>query len=128
MPESPKFLLIKGKHDEALNVLRTIYRHNSGKKQPEFPVKKITIEESIPIIKSDGKNVLRTIWEQTAPIMSPPFLLNTLHMVLVVFIIAGVASGLFMWTPLILNDLLSFHNPSMTLCQSLNMKNEIKYK
>lgn len=128
MPESPKFLLIKGKHDEALNVLKTIFRHNTNKNRSEYPVKKIIMEESIPIIKTSGKDIISIIWEQTAPIFRQPFLLNTFHMVLVAFILAGLSAGIFMWIPFIFNDLLSYHEPSFSLCQSLNKGIEIKYK
>lgn len=128
MPESPKFLLVKGKHEEALKVLQTIFKYNTNRNRNEYPVKKIIVEESIPTIKTGGKNILSIIWEQTAPIFRQPFLLNTFHLVLVAFILAGTSAGLFMWIPFIFNDLLSYHKPSMTLCQSLNVGNEIKYK
>lgn len=38
-PESPKFLLAKGKSEEALNVLRKIYAVNTGHKECEYPVR-----------------------------------------------------------------------------------------
>lgn len=128
MPESPKFLLVKGKHDEALIVLKTIFRYNTKKHSDEYPVKKIIIEESVPILKISGKNILSIVWEQTAPIFRQPFIINTFHMVLVGFILAGISAGLFMWIPFIFNDLLSYHKASMTMCQALNIGNEIKFK
>lgn len=128
MPESPKFLLVKGKHDEALQVLQTIFKYNTNRSPDEFPVKKIIVEESTPILKTGGKNILSIIWEQTAPIFRPPFLINTFHLVLVAFILAGTSAGLFMWMPFLFLDLLAYHQPSMTLCQSLNVGYEHKYK
>lgn len=37
-PESPKFLLSQGRHDEAMEVLRTMYAANKGKSPADFPV------------------------------------------------------------------------------------------
>lgn len=37
-PESPRFLILKGRHDEALNVLRKIYSLNTGKDPGTYPV------------------------------------------------------------------------------------------
>ena len=37
LPESPKFLLTKGKHDETINCLKYVYRWNN-KTDDEFPV------------------------------------------------------------------------------------------
>lgn len=128
MPESPKFLLFKGKHDEALMVLQTIFRYNTNRKRDDYPVKKIIIEETTPSIKTSEDGIFSIIWKQTTPLFREPFRLKTFHMVLVAFLLAGIASGLFMWIPFIFNDLLSYHKPSMTLCQSLNIRNQIKYK
>lgn len=38
-PESPKFLWTMGKSDEALNILKNIYKHNIGKDPETFPVR-----------------------------------------------------------------------------------------
>lgn len=37
-PESPKFLLSRGKPDEALKVLQTMYAYNKKKSREDFPV------------------------------------------------------------------------------------------
>lgn len=36
--ESPKFLASRGRHEEALQVLKSIYACNTGKKGDDFPV------------------------------------------------------------------------------------------
>ncbi|VVD03855.1 unnamed protein product [Leptidea sinapis] len=43
-PESPKFLLSRGKHVESLQVLGNIYARNSGKSPIEYPIKQLKIE------------------------------------------------------------------------------------
>lgn len=42
-PESPRFLILKGRHDEALNVFKKIYSLNTGKDPDTYPVIYITI-------------------------------------------------------------------------------------
>lgn len=45
LPESPKFLLAIGKQDEALAVLRRVYRINTGKREEVCPVSPVYIKE-----------------------------------------------------------------------------------
>lgn len=37
-PESPRFLILKGRHNEALNVFKKIYSLNTGKDPDTYPV------------------------------------------------------------------------------------------
>lgn len=37
-PESPKFLMSRGRNDEAMAVFRRIYRINTGRTENEYPV------------------------------------------------------------------------------------------
>ncbi|CAG9785740.1 unnamed protein product [Diatraea saccharalis] len=46
-PESPKFLVSQGKHDEALEVLRTMYAANKGKSRDDFPVRVSLLNSNI---------------------------------------------------------------------------------
>lgn len=47
LPESPKFLLSRGKYDKAMSVFRGIYVTNTGKPGEEYPVKQLVIDESL---------------------------------------------------------------------------------
>ncbi|XP_048477559.1 putative transporter svop-1 isoform X3 [Plutella xylostella] len=46
--ESPKFLLTRGRADEALEVLRSIYETNTGYPRESFPVASLKVREDIP--------------------------------------------------------------------------------
>lgn len=46
LPESPKFLISSGRHEEALEVFRGIYLMNTGRSKEEYPVKQVIVEES----------------------------------------------------------------------------------
>lgn len=37
-PESPRFLILKGRHDEALEIFKKIYSFNTGKDPNTYPV------------------------------------------------------------------------------------------
>lgn len=41
LPESPKFLMSIGKNEEALNVMRMVYKLNTGKPVETYPVSKL---------------------------------------------------------------------------------------
>ncbi|XP_044761383.1 synaptic vesicle glycoprotein 2B-like [Coccinella septempunctata] len=46
LPESPKFLMSVGKHEEALEVFRRIYSLNSGFPPENYPIKELVKEET----------------------------------------------------------------------------------
>lgn len=47
LPESPKFLISSGRHDDALEVFKGIYLMNTGKSKEEYPVKQILVNEVV---------------------------------------------------------------------------------
>lgn len=62
LPESPKFLIMQGRQDKALNILRNIFVTNTGKTKDYYPVKELLIDEKfmMPVMVStnvDGKNI-----------------------------------------------------------------------
>lgn len=47
LPESPKFLLSRGKYDRAMAVFRGIYTTNTGRPGDQYPVHQLIIDESL---------------------------------------------------------------------------------
>lgn len=45
LPESPKFLIMQGRHEKALNILQTIYATNTGRSKECYPVKELLVDE-----------------------------------------------------------------------------------
>lgn len=45
LPESPKFLISSGRHEEALEVFQGIYMMNTGKSKELYPVKQLLVDE-----------------------------------------------------------------------------------
>ncbi|XP_013166756.1 PREDICTED: synaptic vesicle glycoprotein 2A-like [Papilio xuthus] len=83
LPESPKFLMSRGRNAEALEVFRKIYKMNTGKSKEQFPVTRLVEERS----QEQGRGVaaLRGGAAQLAPLFRPPhapwlLLMCTIHM------------------------------------------------
>ncbi|CAH0723972.1 unnamed protein product, partial [Brenthis ino] len=100
--ESPKFLISKGQHEEALDVLKKIYAFNTGDKADNFPVKKL-IDEGDQNTKQEF--FLKAIWQQTTALLKPPLLKVTLKLFYLVVIIYMTGSGFILWLPYIMNNL-----------------------
>lgn len=47
LPESPKFLLSRGKHEKAMAVFRGIYTANTGKPGNQYPVQTLIIDDRL---------------------------------------------------------------------------------
>ncbi|XP_017783612.1 PREDICTED: synaptic vesicle glycoprotein 2B-like [Nicrophorus vespilloides] len=128
LPESPKYLIARGKCQEALEILKTMYAVNTGNPRDEFPVTEIKSEEDLESnLKIDG--VLTTMWKQTAPLFQTPYLLKTLMVCFLQFGTFFSSSGLIMWFPELLNQMTIFasNNPGrpIQLCTSVAYSNYI---
>ncbi|XP_026727106.1 synaptic vesicle glycoprotein 2A-like [Trichoplusia ni] len=82
LPESPKFLMSRGRNEEAMAVFRTIYRLNTGKPAEEYPVKVLVEEKNEQ--QGRGLAALKGGCAQLAPLFRPPhvqwlFLMCTIH-------------------------------------------------
>ncbi|CAG4946184.1 unnamed protein product [Colias eurytheme] len=103
--ESPKFLLSRGQHDQALEVLKKIYACNTGLGSESFPVKKLIDEQEQT--SNQEESFLRVLWQQTAALFRPPLLSVTLKLFYLVTIIYMTGSGFILWLPYIMNNLFS---------------------
>uniref|UniRef100_H3AW06 Synaptic vesicle glycoprotein 2B n=1 Tax=Latimeria chalumnae TaxID=7897 RepID=H3AW06_LATCH len=116
MPESPRFLLEVGRHDEAWMILKNIHDTNMrAKGTPEvvFTVSNIKtpkqIDEFIEIQSSTGKwyqrwlvrimTELKKVWENVLHCFSAKFRKNTVFMAVVWFTMAFSYYGLTVWFP-----------------------------
>lgn len=115
LPESPKFLLAQGKHDEALKVLENIYQQNK-KTRSAFPIPSIILNELLIKTTSVQPSFVRQVWDQTSPLFKSPLLSSTLRASFVMFSLFASSSGFFMWTPDILNKLLDYRGQNYTVC------------
>ncbi|KAJ2947316.1 hypothetical protein O0L34_g17029 [Tuta absoluta] len=101
--ESPKFLASRGRHEEALEILKKIYACNSGDRADNFPVKRLITEQ-------EGQTMMhvsffRSLWLQTVPLFQAPLLKDTLKLFYLVAVIYLTGSGFILWLPYIMNNL-----------------------
>ncbi|KAI5635149.1 major facilitator superfamily domain-containing protein [Phthorimaea operculella] len=96
--ESPKLLASIGKTDEALEVLRKIYRRNGGK--GEYSVKALSVEEEACPSKD---SFLRTLVKQTVPLFKPPLLWPTMKLYYLLALSAATNNVFLMWYPMVVN-------------------------
>nr|CAD7403315.1 unnamed protein product [Timema cristinae] len=118
-PESPKFLMESGRHDEAMGVFKRMYQGNSGEPQDNYPVKSLMPKElkgrtkSIISIESQRsqrdvgdlksasgfKVLFAEIWDQTKALCKPPHLKNTVLTCAVQFGLTSSYFTLMVWFP-----------------------------
>ncbi|XP_045496513.1 organic cation/carnitine transporter 7-like [Colias croceus] len=120
--ESPKFLMMKGKENEALNVLAHIFSFNTGLDPDEYKVtslKKSADDRS----KADGQSCESGKKSKTSAIdlLKPP---HVQWLLLIGFLMLGLFSllnGLFLFTPHTINTLMrQSANETASICKALD--------
>ena len=127
LPESPKFLLAQEKHDEALQILRNIYRRNKNT-ESAFPVDKIWLDEFVVKKQTEKPTFFRQVWKQTSPLFKSPLLVDTLRTSFIMFSLFAASSGFFMWMPTILNKLIDYRGQNYTVCHVIDEVVTMKQK
>ncbi|XP_052900101.1 synaptic vesicle glycoprotein 2B-like [Anopheles moucheti] len=112
MPESPKYLLSRGREAETVAVLHSIYRWNSSRRDPPLVLTGVLPETEAEQTKvrreeaANGKSVaavLKQMWHQTAPLFMGTYLKRTVIICVLQFGIFFTSSGMYMFFPDILN-------------------------
>lgn len=119
LPESPKFLLAQGRHDDALKILEDIYRRNRNT-VAAYPIHRITLNEALVKRDSEDLPFFRQVWQQVNPLFKSPLLTNTLRTSFIMFSLFAASSGFFMWTPDILHKLLDYRDQNYTVCHVID--------
>ncbi|XP_037932067.1 synaptic vesicle glycoprotein 2B-like [Teleopsis dalmanni] len=134
LPESPKYLLAKGKPENAIEVLKYMHhvntKHFKALSKVEFKIGKLLSEDYVMPNKSlDGKNfVIRfliSMWQQTSLLFMREHLRKTFICCLLQFVIFFTAYGILMWFPYILNTITQYkkhHSEPKTLCEILSYR------
>lgn len=85
LPESPKFLLIQGRTEEAMEIFRHIYSTNTNKDKSEYPVKYLIYDDLISttnkpkkIVKGKYRNMLNNIIDNSKQLFISPILKFTI--------------------------------------------------
>ncbi|GLV32007.1 uncharacterized protein CBL_07766 [Carabus blaptoides fortunei] len=134
LPETPKFLMTKGKYDKALELFRKIYSVNTGKDPDTYPITELqdetydTSDHHLDKNGVDSRNRLTKfvdILETIKPLFFPPYLCKTFLMCGIFF--GGLLSGNTwrLWLPQLFTTMDEYsqaHNytSDATLCEMLD--------
>ena len=132
LPESPKFILGQGDKEGAYQILRKMHRWNNGKKAKfdDFEIREETetIENRQRIIENKKSRfpLLKSVWNQTAPLFKPPYLKSTVLLCLIQFGILSTFNGFFTFFGEIVNGMSvildSFIDDRVMMCDVISMK------
>lgn len=107
LPESPKFLLSKGKHDKAMAIFRGIYVTNTKKSADSYPVSELHIDEKLmeeikssqASIKGKYSKMLSGMVDHSKQLFTSPILKFTMVSITINFTFHIGYYGLMMWFP-----------------------------
>ncbi|XP_062706691.1 synaptic vesicle glycoprotein 2B-like [Aedes albopictus] len=124
-PETPKFLLSQGREDEALAVLKWMYRINHGAgSECNYKVEALRTEAGEVKVETQSGllGVLKSMKDQTLPLLKFPhlkyFLVSCVHSASA-FTIYG---GLGLWFPQIMNQISSDPSDGTEICSVLQQQ------
>ncbi|XP_060537458.1 synaptic vesicle glycoprotein 2B-like [Cylas formicarius] len=130
LPESPKYLLTRGKSEEAIAIFKHIYHINTGNPAEEYPVKHLILEEEYQkAIEEDalqkakkGKylSMLTDIIDNSRQLFVSPILKFTLISITINFTFHIGYYGLMMWFPEMFNRFDAYGrytNETASVCQ-----------
>lgn len=111
LPESPKFLLSKGKNDRALAIFRGIFVTNTKKPPELYPVKELVIDEKLQqeiaahkaSLKGKYEKMLSGMVEHSKQLFRSPILKFTIVSIVINFTFHIGYYGLMMWFPELFN-------------------------
>ncbi|XP_077268779.1 synaptic vesicle glycoprotein 2B isoform X2 [Temnothorax americanus] len=98
-PESPRFLILKGRHDEALSVFKKIYSLNTGKDPDTYPIKSLENEYSVESCGERIQDKLKNCWNRIKPLFLRS---NIFRLILISMVQLGATIGsnsLRLWLP-----------------------------
>ncbi|XP_049870534.1 synaptic vesicle glycoprotein 2A-like [Pectinophora gossypiella] len=118
LPESPRYLLAAKGPDKALPVLAKMYARNHGVTVQDFAVEKITTGST-----SGASTGFAGAIKNISFLFRPPLLKCVFISHISMFAVFMLSSGLYVWVPDILNNILQNKNErSITICEIIHEK------
>ncbi|XP_055846219.1 synaptic vesicle glycoprotein 2B [Episyrphus balteatus] len=123
LPESPKYDLIQGNTEIALQTFRKMFTWNTGRPESEYAVKQVNVGLTGANLNNIHgiKGAFKLVWSQTVPLFSKDRILQTMNICGIMFTIFAVSQGTFMWFPTMLNEIVSKSKTGLLVCDVMNM-------
>lgn len=118
LPESPKYLLSRGNHDECLNILRRMHSVNNGKVNL-LPCKRLSLETNILPTGGNNKSIFHMLCGRMVVLFHYP---DTFKFVFISFTVNVIGTGVNMWLPEVLVNLISLKSESLSVCETIKLK------
>ncbi|XP_045768641.1 synaptic vesicle glycoprotein 2C-like [Maniola jurtina] len=113
-PESPKYLVSQGRHDESLQVLRKIYSGNKRQPAENYPVRRLKLPAQD---QKEKPSFVQSLVKQTVPLVKPPYVKWMALNGTLFFGLFSTLNGLYMWLPDVLNRVLTGDSAGLTACE-----------
>ncbi|EDX00847.1 synaptic vesicle glycoprotein 2B [Drosophila yakuba] len=152
-PESPKFLMSKGRNQEALAAFKFMYHLNSRKPKDSFPIKVLANEVIVPVKKhakketppteekpptecdvvqdpesqDSKKSSLRSGFTQLRPLFTKPYLSLSLWVYLLNFCVLLGQNTMRLWLPQLFASINEYENLMSGQSQSTSICNILEY-
>ncbi|XP_069356243.1 synaptic vesicle glycoprotein 2C-like [Maniola hyperantus] len=113
-PESPKYLVSQGRHDESLQVLKKIYSGNNRQPAENYPVRRLKLPAQD---QKEKPSFAQSLVKQTVPLLKPPYVKWMALSGTLFFGLFANLNGLYMWLPDVLNRVLTGDSAGLTACE-----------
>nr|XP_034826723.1 synaptic vesicle glycoprotein 2C-like isoform X7 [Maniola hyperantus] len=122
-PESPKYLVSQGRHDESLQVLKKIYSGNNRQPAENYPVRRLKLPAQD---QKEKPSFAQSLVKQTVPLLKPPYVKWMALSGTLFFGLFANLNGLYMWLPDVLNRVLTGDSAGLTACEVIAQRlNEV---
>ncbi|CAH1176294.1 unnamed protein product [Phaedon cochleariae] len=126
MPESPKFLMSKGRNEEALDVFRRVYSMNYGKPKDQYPIKSLVNECCLPdstaSFRRQSVHIIRGFIGTVKPLFTRQYIFYLILTCVNGFMLLMSTNTLKLWLPQLLqavNDYQQSYGGSSDICNML---------
>ncbi|XP_050419693.1 synaptic vesicle glycoprotein 2B-like [Adelges cooleyi] len=124
MPESPKFLLNKGRHDETIECLKVVYAWNNKTGLDQFPISSL---EMSGYVEQEKTGFLKGLWASTRGLFTSQYKVIAVITCVIQFCATASYYMLIMWFPELMNRFRQYEtaakpgSPRANMCQIVSM-------